>query len=539
MPFERQAARTAITSAVFALASLALAVFFGVDFAVITPQHEGYFLVAVDDAVRAPIPRRPRHTVMVLVDGLRRDAAETMASVRRIAEHGQCRVSDQGTYTISRPMYALLSTGVEVDRVGARNNDTTTPIGAQSVWESARRSGLVVGGSAHLGWFPELFPKGFDHYQVLPELDRDVFQLRELHDVDLFTPDYVDESQHHHGAHSPETALAVARVDREIGALLDRLDFDLDTVLVTADHGHLEHGGHGGPQPEVRYVLACVGGHNVRRLDGRPAMDGRVTAPLLAYLLGVPFPKHMAAIDDGLDAVFDIGDFGASPKSEAYVADRRAAVARFRDANRAELARWTGAPEGHADGARWTTFAGQEHARRERRLLVVAAVVVLLSALRLRLVRRHGPRRWVASAVWPALALGWVWAIHHALLGDLDFSALNGTSRYVMRATATVALAATASTLVHVALVRNLTRFVFDVTTLLALLLVLEAGHLLAYGWPLAFPLPSPSVRYLPFFGAFVQCAFAITSLVASVALLVRERGARRARAGVGASRPS
>ena len=33
-----------------------------------------------------------------------------------------------GTYTVSRPVYALLSTGLEVDRTGARNNEQTAPL---------------------------------------------------------------------------------------------------------------------------------------------------------------------------------------------------------------------------------------------------------------------------------------------------------------------------------------------------------------------------------------------------------------------------
>lgn len=529
MPFEKQAGRTAIISAVFALASLALSVFFGVDYAVLPPNHGGYFLVAVEDVVAAPIPARPRHTVMILVDGLRRDSAEEMKSVKRIAEHGQCRVSDQGTYTISRPMYALLSTGVEVDRVGARNNDSIDPIAAESVWESARKSKLVVGGSAHLTWFPELFPRGFDHYRVKKDLDGDIFAVptSDLDDVMLFTPDYVDEAQHHFGAHSPETKAAVDRVDAEIERLLDRLDFAEDAVVITADHGHLEHGGHGGPQPEVRYVLACAGGRNVRKMDGRPPLDGRVTGPLVAILAGVPFPKHMAAGDDDLDALWELTDFGSSPEAAAYVVDRRAAVARFREANRVELAKWIVGPEGAGDGARWSTLAARENHRRELRLFGLAAILLVLVALRLRFVRRHGSRRWAGSAVWPALAFGWVWVVHHALLGDLDFSALNGSKRYLILASVTVAIAAAISVVTHVFLVRRLSRFVFDVTTLLAVLLVLEAGHLIAYGWPLGFPLPSPSVRYLPFFGAFMQCAFSIAALVASIMLLVRERRAR------------
>src|SRR5687767_11989203 len=58
-------------------------------------NHAGYFLVPVDDAVGAPLTAKPRRSVVILVDGLRRDSAETMASTRALAKEGQCRISDQ------------------------------------------------------------------------------------------------------------------------------------------------------------------------------------------------------------------------------------------------------------------------------------------------------------------------------------------------------------------------------------------------------------------------------------------------------------
>lgn len=520
MPFERDAARTGIVSAVFALASVALALFFGIDYAFIAPNHGGYFLVPVEDAVSAAIPTRPRHTVFVMIDGLRRDSAETMRSIERIAARGQCRVSDQGTYTISRPMYALLSTGVEVSRVGVRNNGTVDPVAAESVWHAARQSGLVVGASAHLSWFQELFPDGFDRYRTLEDLDRDVFDVPDLADLQLVAPDYVDEAQHHFGAHSPETRAAVERADRELGRLLDRLDLDKDVVVVTADHGHLEHGGHGGPQPDVRYVLMCVGGLHARVAEGRAPVDGRTTAPLLALLAGVRFPKDMTAVDDGLDALWEMTDFG--PDGAAYVADRRAAVERFRVANRAAIARWLGA--GTPVTPSWTTLAAREDTRRTIRIGALVLLVLAVVGIRLHVVRRHGIHRWPASAVWPLVAIGIAWLGHRVVLGELDFSALNGEARY-LRLAALVTLATVfCSIVIHAFVVRRLPRFVFDVTTLLSIFLVFEAGHLLAYGWPLGFPLPSPEARYAPFFFAFVFLGFALAGLASSVWLFVRER---------------
>ena len=49
-----------------------------------------------------------------------------------------------GTLSVSRPVYAVLPTGLEQDRTGVRNNDDTSPCAAESLWQVARRTGLTV-----------------------------------------------------------------------------------------------------------------------------------------------------------------------------------------------------------------------------------------------------------------------------------------------------------------------------------------------------------------------------------------------------------
>jgi hypothetical protein len=209
----------------FALACIVVGFFLGERYISRLPDHAGYFLVPVADEVRAALPSRPRHTAFIVVDGLRRDAAEGMAVTRLLEKAGQCRVSDQGSFTVSRPEYALLSTGLEVDRTGSRNNDLTTPLAAESIWQVARASGLSVSGSSHLPWFKQLFPGGFDRFTTLETHAANVFAEENgaLLDVNVFHPLYVDENGHHHGAASSEYAAAVARVDLEIAGLLERI----------------------------------------------------------------------------------------------------------------------------------------------------------------------------------------------------------------------------------------------------------------------------------------------------------------------------
>src|SRR6476646_2732746 len=95
----------------FSLACVVIALRLGYGYIPRLPNHAGYFLVSVSDEAHAPEGWRPRRTAFILVDGLRLDAAEKMKVTRELERFGQCRISDQGDYTVSRPEYALLSTG--------------------------------------------------------------------------------------------------------------------------------------------------------------------------------------------------------------------------------------------------------------------------------------------------------------------------------------------------------------------------------------------------------------------------------------------
>jgi hypothetical protein len=71
------------------------------------------------------------------------------------------------------------------------------------------------------------------------------------------------------------------------------LDLTRDTVIVTADHGHVAPGGHGGVEPEVSRVPWILAGAGIAR---GAAADARLidVAPTVAALLGVPAPGHAA-----------------------------------------------------------------------------------------------------------------------------------------------------------------------------------------------------------------------------------------------------
>ena len=489
-------ARLAATFAFLVLAAM-IAGWLGSTYIGRLSSHAGYWLVPVEDQVSTPLGHKPRRTVFILVDGLRRDAAETMAVTKTLQVAGQCRVSDQGSWTVSRPVYALLSTGVEVDRSGARNNDLGTPLAAESIWQVLRTRGYRVAGSSHLPWFQELFPEGFDRYDTMKSHALDVF-VAPLADVTLFHPLYVDDAGHHFGGLSKEYDAAVRRADAEIAGVLAEVDLARDLVIFTADHGHLDRGGHGGTEPEVAKVLACFAGPTVAHRNDRPTFDARTMPAAIAVLLGVPFPRHMRAVEDRLDDVLSLVDL---PDDEAYLADRRAAIAHFRAENARVLTGWLGGPPGD-----WTRLYAREQAHHDGRLALAAIVLVVALFVRL---WKQPARTWL----WLAFAFVALWASHRLILGTLEFSAINLKENFVPRAFAVTFLAALATTLAH-----RLTRrpFAPDQVTLVGVLLFANLAHVFVYGWPLGFPLPSAAMRYLPFFACFAAVGNAAIGIVAS-----------------------
>ncbi len=479
------------------------------------PNHHGYHLVKVDESLAGATPSRPKRTVLVVIDGLRKDAAGKMRSIRKLASAGQCQSTSVGDLTISRPVYSMLSTGLEVDRLGSRNNDETTPVAGVSIWQVARRHGLRVNGFSELRWWFQLFPDGFDHYSDDPDHDADHFARAELGDLTLIHPGYVDNMGHAHGADSPEYRAAVERVDDELSQFLSRLDLDQDTIVVTSDHGHLMQGGHGSGQKELSEVLTCFAGHGLRAAREVGAndevLDARIIAPLISVVLAVPFPPHMRAGDDSLDQIWPLVD--EATLGAPYIAQRKAAVAAFRAQNNRAIAEWSG------DSISWTGW----YTRARRRQLGRAAVALLVFIIVVCVVGRWrkftaveiaGQLTWMVGA-FVACALAYVqWR------GSFDFASINARELFVDSSLGSCAIGLTLACVVHVVFWRDNQRLALDMFTLTASIVWFAFAHRLVYGAPLGFPLPSDLEIFLPFFFAAVGivsglCAIALALFAA------------------------
>jgi hypothetical protein len=237
--------------------------------------------------------KAPRPVLLVVIDGLRADVAATLPFLSRLGDAGGRAATWDDPPTYSAAQYVALLAGVPPRDSGVRTNETLRAAGVDDVARRARVAGLhtaVV--STCVDWWRRLFPESFesadvvDSSRVVSEVAR-LGRRRGLLVVHLCG---VDEAGHAHGARSPEYAAAAAAADGMTAALADAWGWPRADVVVTADHGHRDRGGHGGEEPEVRASFIVAAGPDVQpgaRVDDARSVD---LAPTLAALLGVAPP---------------------------------------------------------------------------------------------------------------------------------------------------------------------------------------------------------------------------------------------------------
>lgn len=459
-------------------------------------SHAGFHPVRVADAVaQFPGLRRPRHSVLVVVDGLGYQEAQTMRSLSLLAAQGQCRKTDVGSLSLSRPVYSVLSTGLEADRTGVRFNDDTTPLAAESLWDIARAAGLSVGAVSELPWWQELFPTGFDSY-LLAERPEDYFRLAPPTDLQLIHPLYVDETGHAAGAASVDYAAAVARVDQELTRYLGTLDLTQDLIVVTADHGHSLHGGHGGRQDRIAHVLTCFAGRGVSRRAEPGPLRSATIGPALTLLLGLRFPANMRAGDDDLDTLWELADPAAFP--DGYLDERRAAVENFRAENAAALRAWLPASDGS-----WDRFYAHHRGYQLRALLPFALLLALTLVLQGRAHRRGGERGAAPfGALFVAVYCLGAYALQVGFRGSFDLSSVAYREDF-LGFTLTIGVAWTLAAIgLHLLLRRSLAALLLDVAVLSLVGTLLSLAHPAAFGWRIGFPVPPPFAFFFPYWAA-------------------------------------
>lgn len=262
------------------------------------------------------VPALSESVVLFVVDGLRVDASRGMPNLSSLRDGATNLIALAEQPSLSLPGGAVLGTGAPPVVHGVTTNWYEGPIAIDSMFAAARRAGVPT---AFFGWdgWTGLYGAHLDR-SAAPAADKDAAGVHDLAVRDLarehllaaggrpagLTVVYfsgTDDKGHAFGGASPEYLAETLIVDGYLGELLSLLDLTYTTVLVTADHGHVDAGGHGGWEPAVLEIPLVLAGRGIVRpaAGGTGAADGdwpivrqMDVAPTITALLGAGVPTH-------------------------------------------------------------------------------------------------------------------------------------------------------------------------------------------------------------------------------------------------------
>lgn len=348
----------------------------------------------------APVPASKPATpvadrvVLVIVDGLRADAADSMSSLTALRRYGADLMLTAPQPSLSYPNWTTILSGTTPDYHGVVTNWHEGAAPVETLLDVADRAGTayaVVGPSDIATLFPaatraddSFFREWSDEYLSTTYVDAtlDIARRSKPRLILLHLPD-IDEAGHDYGGASREYAQTVARVDSDLRRLIEGLQDSRTAFIIVADHGHIDSGGHGGWEDEVVNVTGVIAGAGVLIRQGAAGLED--IAPTVAVLAGLPSPRHATGeVPESVLATPAARGLTASYRQRAVAVDEFAKIIREGTGTLAEAF----LPGTHGD----TLTRALEEARATR-----------LASDRSR--RAEGPGLWIALGAVAAMAL--------------------------------------------------------------------------------------------------------------------------------------
>lgn len=272
-------------------------------------------------------PALARRVILIVVDGLRLDTSRTMTTLNALRQQGADFTAWTGEPSLSYPGWTVIASGATPEVSAVTTNWYNGQAAVDHLFATAKQSGLRTGVAGSPGW-ATLFGTSLDArvivkdpddysdvgagYQTSADVTAGALDLLaqdlQLVLVDLPSPDILG---HGFGGTSVQYGESVRRVDGHLAQILQAVDLADTTLIITADHGHIDAGGHGGWEPVVKQVPLVLAGAGVRRgVQGRDVRQSDI-APTVSALLGTPIPAHSQGrpLVEGLE-----GDLAALPR---------------------------------------------------------------------------------------------------------------------------------------------------------------------------------------------------------------------------------
>lgn len=242
--------------------------------------------------------------VFVVIDGLRYDAVVDMPTLSLLQRQGAVARALAHMPSYSQPTWTTLVSGAwpEVNGAALLNapDDAIQPIAVDHIFAAAKRTGLTTA-LAGASWWAKMIPQDMlDAHFFTDSFRADGDQQSAdagLRFINNFHPNLtliyfgdVDETAHEAGAESLAYRESAARVDDHLRDILESIDLRHTVLIITADHGHVDRGGHGGGDASVVYTpFVAVGEPIVPGNYG--TIDEADIAPTIAAILGTPVPR--------------------------------------------------------------------------------------------------------------------------------------------------------------------------------------------------------------------------------------------------------
>ncbi len=254
-------------------------------------------------------PPLAQRVVLIMIDGLRLDVSREMPNLNDLRRQGADLAVRVGQPSLSYPSWTVIATGAWQEVSGVTTNWFEGPVKMDNIFRAAKEAGLPAVAVGARGWqklfgpditdfFPITWPEeGKAPPEEWAKADREACQkgLEILKEFDagliLLYIGGTDEMAHEYGGTSEAYLQEVRLADWCVGQVAARLDWGKDVLMVTADHGHIDTGGHGGWEEVVLRVPLVVTGHGIRKGAYTDRFQADI-APTIAALLGVPIPTH-------------------------------------------------------------------------------------------------------------------------------------------------------------------------------------------------------------------------------------------------------
>jgi len=252
-------------------------------------------------------PGLTAQAVLIVVDGLRADTALTMRAVQTLRDKGAAATLITGQPSLSVPGAANIESGTLQEIHGVTTNWYKGELKVDTIFAAAQRAGLtwfgadgdsyarfgqVTASPARGEWrsFTEMSPEAYDR----AVFEAGLAAVKAGTNLVFMHFSATDEMAHAHGANSDQYRQAAATIDGYLGQIVDLTLARGGTVLITADHGHIASGGHGGGESAVTHVLLALAGAGVR--SAQPGAQELIAsqadlAPTVAALIGAPVPS--------------------------------------------------------------------------------------------------------------------------------------------------------------------------------------------------------------------------------------------------------